>query len=136
MRDIKVSRDEYPEVARHLREEGYRRLLTVSAVDWIEEGCYEVYFLAHHLEDRAYVKVTTEIPRDSPTVPSLSAIWPNAAMHEREMWELFGINPEGNPMLEPLFLEDWIGPPPFRRDFNWREYVGRAFGLSEDEEGK
>ena len=30
---------------------------------------------------------------------------------------------DGNKNLTPLFLEDWDGPPPFRKDFNWREYV-------------
>ena len=42
----------------------------------------------------------------------------NAAMHERETWEMFGIKFRGNRMLKPLFLEDWRGPPPFRKDFD------------------
>jgi len=39
------------------------------------------------------------------------------------MHELFGVEFEGNQDLAPLFLEDWDGPPPFRKDFDWRDYV-------------
>jgi len=48
-------------------------------------------------------------------------------MHEHEAWELFKIIFKGNPMLKPLFLEEWNGPPPFRKDFNWREYVKEKY---------
>lgn len=124
---IQVSQEDYLKVARCLKENGFRRLLTVSAVDWIEAEQYEVYFVVHHLGENVYLEVTTRIPRNDPTIPSLSDTWPNASTHERETWELFGIDFEGNSMLRPLFLEDWVGPPPFRKDFNWREYVKKNF---------
>jgi NADH:ubiquinone oxidoreductase subunit C len=44
-------------------------------------------------------------------------------MHEREVWELFGISFQGNTMLKPLLLEGWRGPYPFRKDFDWRKYA-------------
>ena len=109
--------------AKKLRDEGFIRLLTISAIDWINENKFEVYFVAYRPSDKKYVKVSTEIPRDKPEIDSLHAVWKNAAMHERETWELFGVTFTGNDSLKPLFLEDWNGPPPFRKDFNWREYV-------------
>jgi len=51
----------------------------------------------------------------------------NAQIHEREAYEMFGVVFKGNPDLSPLFLEDWKGPPPFRKDFNWRKYVIEKF---------
>jgi NADH-quinone oxidoreductase subunit C len=130
VKHIEVSKEDYLRLAARLRDKGFGRLLTVSAVDWTEAGTYEVYFLVHNLNENVYIKVTTSIQRDNPEVQSLSAIWPNAAMHEREVWELFGIHFDGNAMLRPLFLEDWVGPPPFTKDFNWREYVKKNFDLS------
>jgi NADH-quinone oxidoreductase subunit C len=135
MNHIKVSKEDYLRIARRLKEKGFQRLLTVSAVDWVQAEVYEIYFVVHNLDENAYLRVTTHIPRDAPKAPSLSEIWLNAAMHEREAWELFGIDFDGNPMLRPLFLEDWVGPPPFRKDFNWREYVKKNFDLSRAEEG-
>ena len=120
---VKVPREKYVEAARLLKENGFRRLLTVSAVDWMGENEFEIYFLAYNPAENRYVKVSTRISRDKPEIESLSAIWENSAMHEREAWELFGITFQGNNMLKPLFLEGWKGPHPFRKDFNWRKYA-------------
>jgi len=127
---LKVSKDDYLKVAEYLRYHGFLRLLTVSAVDWIERGTLEVYFIAHKSDGNVYVKVGTEIPRDNALIRSLSELWPNAAMHEREAWELFGVLFEGNRILKQLFLEDWDGPPPFRKDFDWREYVKKTYNFT------
>ncbi|TFF84617.1 NADH-quinone oxidoreductase subunit C [Candidatus Heimdallarchaeota archaeon] len=118
---FKVSSSNYLKTAKYLKAQGFDRLLTVSSVDWIEEGNFEVYFILHSLSENIYVKVTTEIPRDNPIIPSLDKIWVNAGLHEQEMWEIFGITFEGNPNLKPLFLEKEPEIPPFRKDFNWRE---------------
>jgi NADH-quinone oxidoreductase subunit C len=120
---IKVKTNDYLSTATYLAEHGFKRLLTVSAVDWIKKTVFEVYFVAHNFDESVYIKVSTEIPRDDPKIPTISSIWKNASMHERETWELFGIKFDGNHMLKPLFLEDWKGPPPFKKDFDWREYV-------------
>jgi len=117
----------YVDIAGFLRDQGFTRCLTVSAVDWYDAGQFEVYYLVHNLTSDLYVKVATRIPRDKPEIQSLSSVWDTSAMHEREAWELFDIKFVGNTMLKPLFLEDWSGPPPFRKDFNWREYVTKEF---------
>jgi len=120
---IKSQVTDYLNIAKHLKSCGFKRLLTVSAIDWIDENEFEVYFIAHNPGEGVYAKVSTRIPRDRPVVQSLFSIWENSLMHERETWELFGITFEGNNTLKPLFLEKWDRPPPFRKDFNWREYV-------------
>jgi len=117
----------YMDFATHLKEHGFLRCLTVTAIDWMDQGEFEVYFLVHHLASNVYVKVATRIPRKQPKLSSLSSVWESAAMHEREMWELFGVEFDGNPMLKPLFLEDWTGKPPLRKDFNWRDYVAEEY---------
>jgi NADH:ubiquinone oxidoreductase subunit C len=127
---LKVSKDKYYELAKHLKEKGFTRLLTVSSVDWKEKGSLEVYFVLHKLDGNVYVKVATDLSRKNPVILSLSQLWPNAAMHERETWELFGAFFKGNEILEPLFLEDWKGPPPFNKEFDWREYVKKNYNSS------
>ncbi len=117
----------YVDLSTHLKEHGFSRCLTVTVIDWLEQGEFEIYYLVHHLASNIYVKVATRIPRSKPKITSLSTIWESAAMHEREMWELFGVNFVGNTMLKPLFLEDWKGKPPLRKDFNWRNYVDKEY---------
>ncbi|OYT59280.1 MAG: hypothetical protein B6U75_04195 [Desulfurococcales archaeon ex4484_217_1] len=83
----KVDKSSYVNVAEFLFKEGFRRLLTVSAIDWLSRNVIEIYFITYNHVMNVYVKVSTEISRDSPEIPSLSSIWENAAMHEREVWE-------------------------------------------------
>ena len=125
---VKVEADKYLEVAKFLKKE-FDRLLTVSAVDFIKEGFFEVYFILYRFDGRVYCKVSTKVPRDEAEIDSLSQLWPNASMHERETWEMFGIKFKGNDMLKPLLTEEWTGPPPFRKDFNWRKYVAEVYHI-------
>ena len=127
---VRVKSENYLETAKYLKEQGFRRLITISAVDWIDKGVYEVYFLVYNSEDNLYAKVATETPRDAATLPSLSTLWENAELHEREAWEMFGITFDGNNMLKPLFLEDPPRIPPFRKEFDWREEVRKKYGLT------
>ncbi len=125
---IKIPDIHYYTVAKNLKARGFKRLLTVSAIDWLERGKFEVYFLLYNPSENLYAKVSTEIPRKEPKIQSLSDLWENSAMHERETWELFGIVFEGNLILKPLLLEAWRDIPPFRKDFNSREYVEKVYG--------
>ena len=123
----------YVELATYLKEHDFARCLTVSATDWLDTNEFEIYYLVHHLKNNIYVKVAVRIPRNKPEITSLSTIWESAAMHEREMWELFGITFVENMMLKPLFLEDWTNLPPLRKDFNWRDYVAQEYYKTEEE---
>lgn len=122
---VKISEPNYLKAAEYLKSQGFVRLLTVSAVDWMEQGNFEVYFIVHKLGENFYVKVATEISRDDPKIPSLAKFWPNATKHEREAWELFGISFEGNQELKPLFLEELAEIPPFKKEFNWRKPLNK-----------
>lgn len=126
---IEIDVNRYTDFAKYLRKRGFTRLLTVSAIDWIEIECFEIYYIVYNEMLALYIKVSTYIDRNKPIIKSLSNIWKNAMLHERECWEMFGIIFEGNNMLKPLFTEGWNGPPPFKKDFNWRKYVKEAYEL-------
>jgi len=117
-----------------LKEQGFEHLSAISAVDWPAEG---MYGLAYHLwsyVDKTVITLKVKIDRQNAVMDSVVEVWDGSAQaHEREIHELFGIKFEGNNDLTPLFLEDWEGPPPFRKDFNWREYVGDKYYSRENE---
>ena len=102
---------------------GFEHLSTIS-VDWLEEGRFELVYHLWSYKYRTSLNIKTKIDRNKPSISSINSIWDTyAETCERECHELFGINFEGNSNLTPLFLEDWQGPPPFLKDFNWREYT-------------
>ena len=54
---------------------------------------------------------------DGEPVESVISVWPTADWHEREAWEMLGIQIEGHPNLVRLLTEDdWEGHP-LRKDY-------------------
>jgi NADH-quinone oxidoreductase subunit C len=91
-------------------------LLFLTAIDYKThlEMCYHLdsYTYLHHL----VVKV--KLDATEPSIPSLVALWPTANFHEREVYELFGVDFTGHPDLRLLILPDgWEGKNPLRKDF-------------------
>lgn len=101
----------------------FDHLSDVTCADFMDENAFElIYHIWSHTQ-KSRCNIHVRIKRDSPEVRTVYDIWPSAQMHERENHEMFGVRFEGNPDLSPLFLEDWKEIPPFRKDFNSREYV-------------
>jgi NADH-quinone oxidoreductase subunit C len=134
------------EVMRLLRDEPSLRfdmLHNISGVDYLEpdpkklaKAGYEphlevVYHLqSFHHRHRFVVKVI--LPRwkgdrvgQLPDVPTLTHLWPSADWHEREAYDLVGINFVGHPDLARILLsDDWVGYP-LRKDYTFPlEYHG------------
>ncbi|MEM6298632.1 MAG: NADH-quinone oxidoreductase subunit C [Bacteroidota bacterium] len=84
-----------------------------------ENGCFTVVynlfsFIYKHKVD---LRVRTQ---DTP-IPSLTSIWGAANWHEREAYDLFGIEFENHPDLRRILLpEDWEGHP-LRKDYTAQE---------------
>jgi hypothetical protein len=56
--------------------------------------------------------------REVPTCPSLTDVYRGADWHERETWDMFGIEFQGHPALEPrLFTVENFEGWPLRKDF-------------------
>ncbi len=127
---IWISTDEnrLMEMCNWLKERGFVHLSAISITDWLEKGNYELTYHLWSYKEKILVTVKIKIDRKNPTIDSVTPVWrENAQIHERELHELFGVKFKGNPDLSPLFLEDWEGPPPFRKDFDWREYVREKY---------
>ena len=121
---ISITKNNLIAILKELKNLGFIHLSSISVTDWLDEGNYEITYHLWSYDDKILFTVKTKISRDKPEIQSVTPIWEeNAQIHERELHELFGVKFKGNLDLSPLFLEDWRGPPPFRKDFNWREYV-------------
>ncbi|MEX0765935.1 MAG: NADH-quinone oxidoreductase subunit C [bacterium] len=93
----------------------------VSAVDRPEAGEFEVVYHCYSHQSLEELMLKVRIPRDTPTVPSVTSIWDGANWHEREAYDLFGIIFEGHPNLRRIMMtDDWIGHP-LRKDYVYQD---------------
>jgi NADH-quinone oxidoreductase subunit C len=102
-------------------------LACLSGVDYHLENQFGVVY---HLTSIPYqaqltLKVRTEKPADPeqlPSFPTISNVYRTADWHEREAYDLFGINFEGHPDLRRILLpDDWEGFP-LRNDYKSADY--------------
>ena len=62
------------------------------------------------------VRLQTWLDEDEP-VASVIGVWPTADWHEREAWDMVGINIQGHPNLKRILMDDdWVGHP-LRKDY-------------------
>jgi len=91
-------------------------LFCLTCVDWKTH-----LTMVYHLRSTQYkhhLVLKVKLNRDQPDVETLSAIWRTAEFHEREVYEMFGVNFLNHPDLRLLILPDgWEGKNPLRKDF-------------------
>jgi len=92
-------------------------LMVLTAVDYPPDRIQVVYDLYSYTH-RHRLGLKVDLNREKPVIPSVHHLWRTAEWHEREVWDLFGVEFTGNPDLRPIMLpEDWRHLFPLRKDF-------------------
>ncbi|MEW2575801.1 NADH-quinone oxidoreductase subunit C, partial [Streptomyces syringium] len=71
--------------------------------------------------------VRTTVPHETPALPSAIGVYAGAAWHERETFEMFGVDFTGHPHLVPLLLPEGFEGHPLRKDFVLAARVAKAW---------
>ncbi len=93
-------------------------LFCMTGVDWPTEDTLEIvcHLRSIPLGHQMVLRCKTG-SRDNPELDTLSDIWPTTHMHEREIYDLFGIRFKGHTNLKRLFLDpSWDGHP-LKKDY-------------------
>ncbi len=105
---------------------GFDFLMDVTAVDHllldlpeIEERFVVVYQLCSYGNNHRY-RLKTQIPEDDLTAPSVFSLWQAALWGERETYDMFGIEFEGNPDMRRLLMPEDFPGFPLRKDYPLR----------------
>lgn len=110
------------EVLSFLKEDertSFDSLMCLSAVDFPDR--MEVVYHLHSFARGHKVTLKVKVDRESPSLPTVEAVYPVANFHEREAFDLFGIDFQGHSDLRRILLpEDWPGHP-LRKDYTYPE---------------
>jgi NADH-quinone oxidoreductase subunit C len=105
-------------LATDLRSEGgldFDYLFCVTAVDWKTH-----FIMVYHLTSTVHrhtLVVKAKLDHDRPVIRTVADIWRTAEFHEREAFDLMGVEFTGHPDLRRLFMTDeWVGWP-LRKDY-------------------
>jgi NADH-quinone oxidoreductase subunit C len=112
----------------------------LSAVDELTAGFRVVCHLADHRRNGVeHLVVRTLLPRDAPSLPTVSGLFAGARWHERETHEMFGIDftRDGEVLeLDKLLLPEEFEGHPLRKDFVLASRVAKQWpGAKEPGEG-
>lgn len=87
-----------------------------------ESNSMEVIYQLYSIPFNHHLTVKVKLEREQPIVPSLTPVWKSAEWHERETYDLLGIQFENHPDLRRILLPaDWEGHP-LRKDYQHQEY--------------
>lgn len=108
----------------------------VTVVDHGEGGFEIVTHLASTTR-RHSVRLKVTLPREEPTIPTISDLFPTANWHERECMEMFGVVVADHPEPVKLLLPEPFEGHPMRKDFVLMSRVAKPWpGAAEGEEGE
>ena len=99
-----------------------------------EENTMEVLYHLYSIPKHVSIVLKVVLDREHPCIPTVSHIWQTANWHEREAFDLLGIQFDGHPDLRRILLpKDWVGHP-LRKDYEEQEtYHGMSVKYDREE---
>src|SRR5207244_2227440 len=101
--------------------EGFNYLVDLSGVDYSKYPAYTGprFVVSYTLysfskNGRVRLKVATE---EGAAIPSVTTVWKTANWHERETFDMLGVEFEGHPNLERILMWEGFNGHPLRKDF-------------------
>ncbi|HEY1078147.1 MAG TPA: NADH-quinone oxidoreductase subunit C, partial [Fontimonas sp.] len=98
----------------------YKMLYDLTAVDertrqhrgGLPPADFTVVYHLTSFERNSDIRIKVPLLGETPSLPSISALWLNANWYEREVWDLFGIVFDGHPNLRRIMMPPtWTGHP-------------------------
>ncbi len=94
---------------------GFAHLMCLSSIDYKDRFALAYNVYSYETKEIIFLKVFLD--RNNPAIESVSEIWSAANWHEREAYDMMGINFLGHPDLQRILLpREWVGHP-LRKDY-------------------
>ena len=101
------------EACQFLKRRGFDLLIALTAADhWPEEPRFEIVYQLFSTKLNALIGLSVKLDGEEPKVPSIEAVYSSANWHEREVFDMFGIDFPGHSDLRRILMpHDWEGHP-------------------------
>jgi NADH:ubiquinone oxidoreductase subunit C len=117
--NINIEPKDWLSLAQQLRNDEslfFNYLFCLTCIDWKTH-----LTMVYHLTSTKYrhnIVIKSKLDRVNPEIETAAHTWKTAEFHEREVYEMFGVNFLNHPDLRLLILPDgWEGRNPMRKDF-------------------
>lgn len=107
---IEVLRRDFPRALRAVRE----RTARISTITGYDSG-KDIELIYHFPVGRRVVNLKVRVRRDSPSIETITNLFPGAELFERELHDLLGVDIAGHPNLERLLLDKTSPRAPLRK---------------------
>jgi NADH-quinone oxidoreductase subunit C/D len=122
----------------------YRMLYDITAIDerlrTHREGQPESDFsIVYHLlsfDRNEDIRIKIPLRGVTPSVASITDLWPSADWYEREVWDMFGIDFDRRSGLRRILLPPWWEGHPLRKEYPARATEMEPFSLSPERREK
>lgn len=122
---LTVTREQFREIARHCKDTlGFDYLIDISSVDHFgQEPRYEMVYELQRLATAEHLRLKYTVSEDDATAPSVVDLWATADWHEREVFDMMGIDFPQHPDVKEVGhvrrILMWDGFPyyPLQKDF-------------------
>jgi NADH-quinone oxidoreductase subunit C len=121
---ILVNADQWSSIAEFLAKDEsliFNSMMCVTGYD-LGNGKLGVAYNMHSMKYNHKLEVRVEVSIEKALIPTVSKIWRTADWHEREIFDLYGIEFEGHEDMTRILLpDDWVGHP-LRKDYETPNY--------------
>lgn len=120
---VQIEVGEWKQFAQWLRNEALQMdfLFCLTCIDWSATATGKTLLtMVYHFTSTVFrhtIVVKVKLDRNNPEIETVSDCWRTAELHEREVFDLFGVKFLHHPDLRRLVLTDDFEGYPLRKDF-------------------
>lgn len=127
---LEIAKGEIPLMAVKLRDWGFPLIQLTVSDERVLHGYFRLFYTFANDDERFLIVISACVAESEPEFPSITGEVPAAHWYEREIRDLFGLDPIGHPEIRRLAVhKDWPKKLyPLRKDFSLDSEVPRTEG--------
>lgn len=118
---LQVAKKDIVEVCKLLKNDSELKFIIcedVTAIDWAKrKNRFTVVYHLFSLKNKFRLVVKADVDESDCNIDSVSSIWKAANWHEREVYDMYGINFNNHPDLRRMYMPEEFEHYPLRKDF-------------------